>query len=334
MTTFTAVGEWQSLDAPLDNHLFKFVMVGDDVIGGVLKHAVSGTGTARINARVWCEPGLIQWEPYGEPRALFSVASDPKQQLSLLPFIVCEICGDKGWIVSGKWVPKDDDEGVGTEPRMPSLESTGNSFRPAIRRELGDRVEVEEEGADRRLYDMTGGPTEIIHETDPELKRALLEEEEIELRHSPFPDRLDEELQRGTHFGSGLTTGLPGSPLRDSGERVEFESGAVRDRHEGKGRYDQLQWFGLRRVALILEKANVKYGDARNYEKGMPVHEFIDSAVRHIAQYQCGFVDEDHLGQAAWNLLAALQTEELITAGVLPESLDDRPVYEREISDG
>lgn len=317
MTTFKAASDWVAIDDE-EFHFFRFVKAKGEIIGGVLKHAVLGTGTDDVPV-VWCEPGLVQWVPYGPTRTLFSVAGGPGQKLSLTPFVVCEICGDKGWITESRWVPKYDYEGVGTQPPITILEEDDEGYSPAIRRDLGDTVPGEEEGADRRLYDMSGGPTQITSE----------------FRESEYPDRLDDDMDDEEREALEMTLeealarrdrAIP--VLGDSGHRTEFPSGALRDRPSGKGRYDQLQWMGLHRVALILEAANVKYGDARNYEKGMPIHEFIDSAVRHIAQYVNGETDEDHLAQATWNLLSALQTEEMIARGLLPGDLFDMPNYE------
>lgn len=88
-----------------------------------------------------------------------------------------------------------------------------------------------------------------------------------------------------------------------------FPSGSVRDRADGKGRYDLLQFAAIRRVALILELGGKRYGD-RNWELGQPMSAFLDSAARHLAKWAEGWVDEDHLGAAAWNLLSALEMEE------------------------
>lgn len=97
--------------------------------------------------------------------------------------------------------------------------------------------------------------------------------------------------------------------IKDSGTRRKFETGAVRDMQEGKGRMDLLPWCAVLRVARHFEAGAVKYGD-RNWERGIPLSSFIDSAARHIAKYMDGQADEDHLCAAAWNLLCALWTEE------------------------
>lgn len=97
--------------------------------------------------------------------------------------------------------------------------------------------------------------------------------------------------------------------IKDSGERTEFESGAVRDMKEGKGDMVSLPWKALLRLSKHYEAGAKKYGRF-NYQKGIPISSFIDSAVRHLAKYQCGMDDEDHLSAAAFNILGAMQMEE------------------------
>lgn len=98
--------------------------------------------------------------------------------------------------------------------------------------------------------------------------------------------------------------------IHDSGNRKAFDSGALRDRPEGKGMFSLISPVGLKRLALRCELGHLKYEDGRNWEKGMPVSEFIDSALRHINQYMNGENDEDHLAAAMWNLQAAMHMEE------------------------
>ena len=97
-------------------------------------------------------------------------------------------------------------------------------------------------------------------------------------------------------------------PLKDSGNRREFETGAVRDMQEGKGRCDLLPPYALLRLAKHFEVGARKYDD-RNWEKGIPINSFIDSAIRHILFFMAGESDEDHLCAAAWNLICAMETE-------------------------
>lgn len=99
------------------------------------------------------------------------------------------------------------------------------------------------------------------------------------------------------------------SPIKDSGNRREFGTGAVRDMQDGKGRCDLLPAVAILRLARHFENGCKKYGD-RNWEKGIPIHSFIDSAIRHLMKYLDGQVDEDHLCAAAWNCICAMWTEE------------------------
>lgn len=63
------------------------------------------------------------------------------------------------------------------------------------------------------------------------------------------------------------------------------------------------------RLAKHFENGAKKYND-RNWEKGIPIHSFIDSAIRHLMKYLDGWDDEDHLCAAAWNCMCAMWTEE------------------------
>ena len=96
--------------------------------------------------------------------------------------------------------------------------------------------------------------------------------------------------------------------ILDSEERTEFESGAVRDMHKGKGRMDLLPWAAIMEVSKHCEAGAVKYGE-HNVDKGIPTHSLLDSAFRHAAKYLDGWTDEPHLVAAAWNLLWAIEME-------------------------
>ena len=142
-----------------------------------------------------------------------------------------------------------------------------------------------------------------------------------------------------------------GYAIKDSGNRREFASGAVRDIQEGKGRCDLLplhtvadfldrdcvlypvanfvrtgetnflnsalsalaQLAEIDKHTMILEVAIHyqdgcnKYGE-RNWEKGIPVHCYIDSGVRHYLKWLRGDDDENHFRAAVWNLLGASWT--------------------------
>ena len=96
----------------------------------------------------------------------------------------------------------------------------------------------------------------------------------------------------------------------------EFQTGAVRDTG-GKGRMDLLPWCALLRVSKHMEDAILPDPETgkphypeRNWEKGLPMHSMLDSAMRHLAKYMEGWDDEDHLCAAATNLLMAMWMEE------------------------
>lgn len=110
--------------------------------------------------------------------------------------------------------------------------------------------------------------------------------------------------------------------IKDSGKHEEFATGARRDQREGKGRYDLIPPYAISRLAQVYEKGAKKYAP-HNWERGMPLHLFADSALRHTFQYLGGARDEDHLGHAVFNLLAIIELEHQIEAGKLPKELND-----------
>lgn len=159
--------------------------------------------------------------------------------------------------------------------------------------------------------------------------------------------------------------------LKDGGTRREFESGAVRDICDGKGRCDLLpldvlsaiyrgrlgnvgassilryvynftasgdtnfleeaienflcldepfgdtSWSTLwLEVAKQFEDGCKKYGD-NNWRKGIPVHCYIDSGVRHYLKWLRGDEDEPHHRAFVWNMLCCIWT-----CRHLPEMID------------
>lgn len=138
--------------------------------------------------------------------------------------------------------------------------------------------------------------------------------------------------------------------IKDSGARREFETGAVRDIAEGKGRcdllpldilgevwndvvlhnvgvyvrtgdpscvrkavnefLDALDWnyySALIEVSKHYEDGAKKYAE-RNWERGIPLHCYIDSGVRHYLKFLRGDNDERHDRAFIWNMLCALWT--------------------------
>ena len=138
----------------------------------------------------------------------------------------------------------------------------------------------------------------------------------------------------------------------DSGNRTVFESGAVRDIQEGKGRCDLLPlevisnllggdtiiyhlakyqetentaelYKALREcdklfkntadmcleLAIHFEEGAKKYGE-HNWQKGIPVDRYIDSAVRHYLKCLRGDTDERHDRALVWNICCLIWTVE------------------------
>jgi hypothetical protein len=116
---------------------------------------------------------------------------------------------------------------------------------------------------------------------------------------------------------------LPTFVTKDSGTREEMPTGSVRDTREGKGRFDLISPFALRRLAGVYERGSRKYA-ARNWEKGQPFSRCLDSALRHLNAFAMGWTDEDHLAQALWNVAAIIHFQETGRGA----ELDDMPHYQ------
>jgi hypothetical protein len=129
----------------------------------------------------------------------------------------------------------------------------------------------------------------------------------------------DVDIQTGT-----LRKGIHDYTIKDSGKRTKFKTGAVRDLQTGKGRFDLVPPATLRALAIHYEKGCLKYGD-RNWELGISIHTFLNSAERHLLQVIDGRPDENHLIAAIWNLFCAYETILRMQEGRLPKELYDLP---------
>lgn len=137
------------------------------------------------------------------------------------------------------------------------------------------------------------------------------------------PEGLKTTHGNGTRQCSVCGKAWAGSGLKDSGNRTEFSTGAIRDMGEVmKGRWDLLSPLVLLRDAVHMERGAIKYTD-RNWEKGLSLKEYYISAQRHMWKGLCGLIDEDHWAAARWNIHGLMHTQMLIKAGQLPEELDD-----------
>ena len=107
-------------------------------------------------------------------------------------------------------------------------------------------------------------------------------------------------------------------------EETIHSTGAQRDTRVGKGAFHWMPWTALFLVSRIYENGNKQRG-IRNWEKGMPISEYLDSTMRHITRYIAGDRAEPHLAQACWNVINALQTAIWVKMGLRPKELNDLP---------
>lgn len=134
------------------------------------------------------------------------------------------------------------------------------------------------------------------------------------------PDRVD------SIYTLGSNSPVERSVLKDSGTRQGFESGAVRDAQQKKGAFHLVPEVVIFLLARIYEEGAKKYA-ARNWEKGMPISVYINSAQRHLAKYKMGMRDEPHLSQALWNVAGALWTAVMVHLGLRDPKLNDMPSH-------
>jgi hypothetical protein len=119
---------------------------------------------------------------------------------------------------------------------------------------------------------------------------------------------------------SKLITGW--DAVKDSGKREEFNTGSKRDSRKGKGRFDLLPFYAIQRLARVYENGAIKYGD-NNWRLGQPCSRYLDSALRHLMKAASGWKDEDHFGQAMWNIAAIMETQKMVELNKAPKELDD-----------
>jgi len=99
--------------------------------------------------------------------------------------------------------------------------------------------------------------------------------------------------------------------IKDSGERMEFSTGMVRDSSE-KIRYDLIYMPMLKRWADHMTKGAKKY-KPRNWELAQTPEEldrFLSSAFRHFIQWFNGEDDEDHASACWFNICGAEMVKE------------------------
>jgi hypothetical protein len=89
----------------------------------------------------------------------------------------------------------------------------------------------------------------------------------------------------------------------------KFESGAERSGDAEATRYDLISPIALRTLAETYAEGAAKYGEA-NWELGMPAHDLLNHAIRHIFLFLSGDRSEPHLPHAFWNVGAAIHSLE------------------------
>ena len=191
----------------------------------------------------------------------------------------------------------------------------------------------------------------------PETHEWLKESPHISDSAKDAMKRLGESAKRAAEsIAAGCVAAT--SSIKDSGDRTQFATGAVRDMREGKGRCDlmplevvagcmpdpsaksilqQISYFQktnntgylmncinqfarhtqhkcnylgdvcslFLEVAKHFEEGAKKYGE-NNWQKGIPVKCYIDSAVRHYLKWLRGDEDEPHDRAFVWNLMCCI----------------------------
>ena len=112
----------------------------------------------------------------------------------------------------------------------------------------------------------------------------------------------------------------------EDGPNREFSTGAEKQAATGKGTPVLVPGDVIIDIAKHFEKGAEVYG-ARNWEKGIPLSELLNSLERHLQQEKMGLTDEPHARALAWNALVYLATKLRIEKGLLPAELDDMPKY-------
>lgn len=92
-------------------------------------------------------------------------------------------------------------------------------------------------------------------------------------------------------------------------EMTKHPTGAVRSSDADDVSYHLISPIGMRRLAQTCREGELKYS-AYNWEKGFPITDILNHAIAHIYKFLEGDRSEDHLAHAAWNMFAAMHSEE------------------------
>lgn len=108
----------------------------------------------------------------------------------------------------------------------------------------------------------------------------------------------------------------------EPGEKREFDTGAKKQSAKNKGTPVLFPPDAYLEISKHFEDGAAIYSP-RNWEKGIPLSELINSLERHIAQEKMGLTDEKHDRALAWCAVTYLATKLRIQAGILPLELAD-----------
>jgi hypothetical protein len=145
------------------------------------------------------------------------------------------------------------------------------------------------------------GAVRDMHEGKGRCDLLPLEEAHVILNRASEIVRTEEVLY---HIASFVYMGDPGY-LVDA-----FLSGAVamwNAQGKGIGTNERKICNALLEVSIHFEEGCKKYGE-RNWQKGIPLHSFVDSAIRHYLKFLRGDDDERHDRAFLWNILCAMWT--------------------------
>lgn len=136
---------------------------------------------------------------------------------------------------------------------------------------------------------------------------------------------IDDSLQNaGRSASKEVRTAADLAGIKDSGDKEAFATGSVRDKQAGKGAFHLVPTWVVWLVSRVYEGGAIKY-EARNWEKGQPLSQYIKSAENHLAKLKMGLRDEPHASQVIWNMFGYIFTAVLIKLGRRPGSLSDMP---------
>lgn len=114
----------------------------------------------------------------------------------------------------------------------------------------------------------------------------------------------------------------------DSAKKEAFSTGSQRDSQEGKGRYDLIPTSMMHRLAQHYENGALKYGD-NNWQKGQPLAQYYNSAIRHLNAIKDADLEEDHFAAAIWNVAAMIHHIDAMFNGTLSRDLDSFGIVDK-----